>query len=102
MNRVLVIDDDRELCSLVGECLAEEDLVVESVHDGKQGLERSLSGKYDIVVLDVVLPGLGGTHTGGSSPAQTWDTGIRLLDSGTDRTRRRSVRRGNAHLPPER
>ncbi len=62
MNRVLVIDDDRELCSLVGECLAEEDLVVESVHDGKHGLERSLSGKYDIVVLDVVLPGLGGMH----------------------------------------
>src|SRR5712664_4265014 len=62
MNRVLVIDDDRELCSLVGECLAEEDLVVESVHDGKHGLERSLSGRYDIVVLDVVLPGMGGMH----------------------------------------
>src|SRR5258708_3102954 len=62
MNRVLVIDDDRELCSLVGECLAEEDLVVESVHDGKHGLERSLSGRYDIVVMDVVLPGLGGMH----------------------------------------
>src|SRR5260370_7927324 len=62
MNRVLVIDDEREVCSVVGECLGEEDLVVESVHDGKHGLERSLSGRYDIVVLDVVLPGMGGMH----------------------------------------
>jgi two-component system response regulator CpxR len=62
MDRVLIIDDDPELCALVRECLGEEGLFVESVHDGKHGLERSLSGKYDIVVLDVVLPGMGGMH----------------------------------------
>lgn len=62
MDRVLIIDDDPELCALVRECLGEEGLFVESVHDGRHGLERSLSGKYDIVVLDVVLPGMGGMH----------------------------------------
>src|SRR5260370_1688947 len=62
MNRVLVIDDEREVCSVVGECLGEEDLVVDSVHDGQHGLERSLSGKCDIVLLDVLLPGMGGMH----------------------------------------
>jgi two-component system response regulator CpxR len=62
MNRVLIIDDDPELCSLVRECLREEGFFVEFVHDGKHGLERSLSGKYDIVVLDVVLPGMSGMH----------------------------------------
>jgi DNA-binding response OmpR family regulator len=62
MDRVLLVDDDAELCALVHECLGEEGLFVESVHDGKHGLERSLSGKYDIVVLDVVLPGMGGIH----------------------------------------
>jgi DNA-binding response OmpR family regulator len=62
MNRVLIVDDDPELCSLVRECLVEEGFFVESVHDGKHGLERSLSGKYDIVVLDVVLPGMSGMH----------------------------------------
>jgi DNA-binding response OmpR family regulator len=62
MDRVLIIDDDPELCALVRECLGEEGLFVESVHDGKHGLERSLSGRYDIVVLDVVLPGMGGMH----------------------------------------
>ncbi len=62
MDRVLIVDDDPELCALVRECLGEEGLLVESVHDGRHGLERSLSGKYDIVVLDVVLPGMGGIH----------------------------------------
>src|ERR1700737_3644059 len=62
MDRVLLVDDDAELCALVHECLGEEGLFVESVHDGKHGLERSLSGRYDIVVLDVVLPGMGGMH----------------------------------------
>ncbi len=62
MDRVLIIDDDPELCALVRECLGEEGLFVESVHDGKHGLERSLSGKYDIVLLDVLLPGMGGMH----------------------------------------
>jgi len=51
MDRVLIVDDDPELCALVRECLGEEGLLVESVHDGRHGLERSLSGKYDIVVL---------------------------------------------------
>jgi two-component system response regulator CpxR len=62
MDRVLIVDDDPELCALVRECLGDEGLFVESVNDGKHGLERSLSGKYDIVVLDVVLPGMGGMH----------------------------------------
>ena len=60
MDRVLLIDDDRELCALVREYLVQEGLDVESVHDGKHGLERSLSGKYDIVVLDVMLPTMSG------------------------------------------
>jgi DNA-binding response OmpR family regulator len=62
MDRVLIVDDDPELCALVRECLGEEGLFVESVHDGKHGLERSQSGRYDIVVLDVVLPGMSGMH----------------------------------------
>jgi DNA-binding response OmpR family regulator len=62
MDRVLIVDDDPELCALVRECLGEEGLFVESVHDGRHGLERSLSGRYDLVVLDVVLPGMGGMH----------------------------------------
>jgi len=60
MDRILVIDDDVELCSLVSEYLESEGFQVESVYDGKRGLERALSGEHLLVVLDVMLPGLNG------------------------------------------
>ncbi len=60
VDRILVIDDDAELCSLVGEYLAPEGFHVESVHDGNRGLERALSGNHLLAVLDVMLPGLNG------------------------------------------
>lgn len=59
-SRILVIDDDRELCSLLGEYLADEGFLVEKVHDGLQGAEQACSHPYDLIVLDVMLPGLNG------------------------------------------
>src|SRR5713226_2005559 len=60
MDRILVIDDAVELCSLVGEYLGAEGFKVESVHDVEHGLERALSGDHLLVVLDVMLPGMNG------------------------------------------
>jgi two-component system, OmpR family, response regulator CpxR len=60
MDRILVIDDDVELCSLVGEYLEPEGFGVEFVYDGERGLERALSGEHPLVVLDVMLPGMNG------------------------------------------
>jgi two-component system response regulator CpxR len=60
VDRILVIDDDVELCSLVTEYLKPEGFQVEAVHDGKTGLNRALSGDHLLVVLDVMLPGLNG------------------------------------------
>jgi two-component system, OmpR family, response regulator CpxR len=60
VDRILVIDDDVELCSLVGEYLAPEGFQVESSHDGIGGLEKALAGDHLLVVLDVMLPGLNG------------------------------------------
>src|SRR6202045_2980927 len=60
VDRILVIDDDVELCSLVGEYLAPEGFQVESAADGNRGLERALTGEFLLVVLDVMLPGLNG------------------------------------------
>ncbi len=60
VDRVLVIDDDGELCGLVAEYLAPEGFSVESVVDGLRGLDRALSGDHLLVVLDVMLPGLNG------------------------------------------
>lgn len=60
VDRILVIDDDVELCSLVSEYLRPEGFHVEAVHDGKAGLARALSGDQLLIVLDVMLPGLNG------------------------------------------
>src|SRR5881275_1107209 len=60
MDRILVIDDDVELCGLVAEYLAAEGFQVESVYDGTRGLERALTGEHVLVVLDVMLPGMNG------------------------------------------
>jgi len=58
--RLLVIDDDVELCSLLKEYLQREDYNVKCVHDGRHGLEEALKGGYDLVILDVMLPGMDG------------------------------------------
>jgi two-component system response regulator CpxR len=60
VDRILVIDDDVELCSLISEYLQPEGFQVESVHDGERGLERALSGDHLLIVLDVMLPKLNG------------------------------------------
>src|SRR3954451_1455411 len=60
VDRILVIDDDVELCSLVGEYLAPEGFQVGSAPDGIRGLDQALNGEVLLVVLDVRLPGLNG------------------------------------------
>ncbi len=60
MDRVLIVDDDVELCSLLAERLRSEDFTIEAAHDGLQGLERALSKEHALVILDLMLPGMGG------------------------------------------
>jgi two-component system, OmpR family, response regulator len=55
-----MVDDDTELCTLMGEFLGREGYQVASVHDGAAGLSAALNGRYDLVVLDVMLPVLDG------------------------------------------
>lgn len=60
MNKVLIIDDDEELCDLVSEYLAVEGFETEAVHEGDTGLEKAKTGKYDLAILDVMLPKMNG------------------------------------------
>lgn len=60
MDRILIVDDDVELCRLLTERLSTEGFVMEAAHDGSRGLELALSNDYALVVLDLMLPGMGG------------------------------------------
>ena len=59
-KRVLLVDDDMSLCNLLNEYLARAGFEVESVHDGRDALDRVFSGNYLAVVLDLMLPGIMG------------------------------------------
>jgi len=59
-GHILVIDDDAELCKLVGRFLGAEGFRVETVRTSGQGVERALSGEHELIVLDVMLPGMDG------------------------------------------
>lgn len=59
-TRVLIIDDDHKLCRLIANYLQPLGYAVEAEHAGPAGLNRALNDRFDIVLLDVMLPGLSG------------------------------------------
>lgn len=60
MTQLLLIDDDVELCSMLAEYLAAENFTVDMAHDGNSALEKALAMDYDVIILDVMLPGMNG------------------------------------------
>ncbi len=58
--RILIVDDDEELAGLLTELLTREGFTVECQSDGRRGLAAALTGGFDLLVLDVMLPGLDG------------------------------------------
>ncbi len=57
---ILLVDDDQELCQLLARYLQKEGVISDQVHTGPDGLEKALSGNYDAMVLDIMLPQLSG------------------------------------------
>ncbi|MEC3949637.1 response regulator [Sphingobium sp. HWE2-09] len=56
MPHILLIDDDRELTDMLAEYLTGENFRVDAVNDSEKGGVEALSGRYDIIVLDVMMP----------------------------------------------
>ena len=54
--RILLADDDEELCQLLSDFLVREGFAVDVAHDGDSALQRASSGDYDALILDVMLP----------------------------------------------
>ena len=60
MRRALVVEDDADIVELVSVYLAKDGWAVDSVADGKRALEKVRRGSYQLVVLDIQLPGMDG------------------------------------------
>jgi DNA-binding response OmpR family regulator len=60
MNRILIIDDDAELCALVTRFLSTEGFAVDRAADASQGIGLALSGCYALIMVDVMMPDLNG------------------------------------------
>ena len=60
--RVLIVDDDAALAMMLTEHLAPEGFEVKAVQQGREGVAAALSGQYDAVLLDIMLPGISGTE----------------------------------------
>ncbi len=56
MERILVIDDDAELCHLVTRFLSREGFEIRWEPGGRQGVERALAESFSLIVLDVMMP----------------------------------------------
>lgn len=58
--RILIVEDEVRLAEALGQILTEHKYQVDIVSNGRDGLDYALSGQYDAVVLDVMLPGMDG------------------------------------------
>lgn len=60
VKKVLIIEDDIEISDVIAVNLESNGIKTEQVHDGLLGLSRSKSGEFDLIILDIMLPGLDG------------------------------------------
>lgn len=63
MNKVLIIDDDKELCTLIKRSVLSENIEADICNTGKEGLKKLKEKEYQLVILDVMMPGMDGFET---------------------------------------
>ena len=59
-KKILIIEDDKEIAGLEKDYLEFGDFEAQIAEDGKTGLQEALDGSYDLVLLDLMLPGMDG------------------------------------------
>jgi DNA-binding response OmpR family regulator len=87
---ILVVEDERRLAQVVRKVLEEEGHTVDVAHDGDDGLAMAMDGSHDVIVLDILLPGIDGFEICRRLRAGGVDTPVLLLtalDAVEDRVR---------------
>ncbi|KAB2965824.1 response regulator [Zoogloea sp.] len=84
MSKVLLVDDDVELSSMLKEYVVQEGFEADTVHDGEAGVAAALSGEYALVVLDVMMPKVGGIEALGRIRARSSIPVLMLTARGDD------------------
>jgi DNA-binding response OmpR family regulator len=60
MSKILIIEDDHDIAELVSIHMIDTGFETEKVHDGKEGLIRAMEDTYQLIILDLKLPGMDG------------------------------------------
>jgi DNA-binding response OmpR family regulator len=63
LNRILIIDDDKELCALIKQSVAAENISSDHCYSGVDGLSMLGKSDYQLILLDVMMPGMDGFET---------------------------------------
>ncbi|MFB6814984.1 response regulator transcription factor [Streptomyces sp. NPDC056347] len=77
--RLLIVEDEKRLATALAAGLTAEGFAVDVVHDGLEGLHRAAGGGYDLLVLDIMLPGMNGYRVCAALRAAGDDTPILVL-----------------------
>ncbi|MFJ3186541.1 response regulator transcription factor [Streptomyces halstedii] len=77
--RLLIVEDEKRLAVSLARGLTAEGFAVDVVHDGLEGLHRAAGGGYDLVVLDIMLPGMNGYRVCAALRAAGHDVPILML-----------------------
>lgn len=82
--RILIVEDEIRLADALGQIMKEEKYLVDIVYNGNDGLSYALSEQYDVIVLDVMLPGRDGFSVVHELRAQNVSTPVILLTARDD------------------
>jgi len=82
--RLLLVDDDRSFLDILTDRLREGGYFVDATSDGADALRRAQAGTYDVALLDLVMPGLGGLELGDRIKTASPDTEVLILTGHAD------------------
>lgn len=77
--RILIVEDEVRLAEALGQIMTEQKYIVDMVHDGESGLDYAISGLYDVIILDVMIPKISGFEVVKALRTQKNTTPVLLL-----------------------